>query len=57
MFGEVSQKPAGKTGIAKRAAEIRRRWSINERAKRLGLPPDMPPRLQTYLTGRPDRSW
>jgi hypothetical protein len=57
MFGETSQKPAVKSGIAKRAEEIRRRWSVNERSKRLGLPPDMPARLQTYLTGRPDRSW
>jgi hypothetical protein len=57
MFGETSHKPATKSGIQKRAEEIRRRWSLDERTKRLGLPPDMPTRLQTYLTGRLERSW
>lgn len=46
-----------KSGIRRRAADIRRSWTLRERRKRLGLPPDMPQRLQIYLTGRPDRGW
>lgn len=45
------------SAVRRRAADIRRQWTLRERMKRLGLPPDMPERLQTYLTGRPDRSW
>lgn len=46
-----------KSGIYSRAATIRRQWTMGERMRRLGLPPDMPARLQTYLTGRMERSW
>lgn len=47
----------GKSGILDRAADIRRNWTLDERVKRLGLPPDMPTRLQTLLVGRPERNW
>lgn len=47
----------GKSGVRERAADVRRNWTLDERIKRLGLPPDLPPRLQTYLTGRPERNW
>ncbi len=43
--------------VNRRAADIRRQWTLRERMKRLGLPPDMPERLQSHLTGRPERSW
>jgi hypothetical protein len=45
------------SGIRQRAAQVRRQWTLRERMKRLGLPPDMPERLQNQLTGRPERSW
>jgi hypothetical protein len=47
----------GKSGILDRAEDIRRNWTLNERVKRKGLPPDMPQRLQGYLLGRNERSW
>lgn len=51
-----------KSGVRRRAADIRRHWTIRERLKRLSLPPDMPQRLRSYLTGpyltgRPERNW
>jgi hypothetical protein len=40
-----------------RAAQIRRRWSPSERAERMGLPPDIPWRLQQHLVGPTENSW
>jgi hypothetical protein len=34
--------------IEQRAAEVRRRWSLTERLRRTGLPPDMPIRLRMW---------
>jgi hypothetical protein len=45
------------SAVRRRAADIRRHWTLRERMKRLGLPPDMPERLQSYLVGRPERNW
>lgn len=57
MIEHNSQRPQNNLNVAKRAAEVRHNWSTKERLKRLGLPPDMPPRLQAYLIGRPDHKW
>lgn len=35
--------------IRRRAAEIRKHWTPAERRRRMGLPPDAPQKLQTYL--------
>lgn len=56
-MNERQQLNQEKSGVYRRAASIRRQWSMGERTRRLGLPPDMPARLQTRLTGRPERSW
>jgi hypothetical protein len=45
------------TGIYRRAAEIRQLWSPRERARRLGLPPDLPARLRARLDGHLESSW
>jgi hypothetical protein len=40
-------------GITKRAAEIRGNWSVQERRRRMGLPPDTPLKLKEFfLTAR-----
>ena len=39
--------------ISKRAAEIRGSWSLQERRRRMGLPPDTPLKLREFfLTAR-----
>jgi len=39
--------------ITKRAAEIRGNWSVQERRRRMGLPPDTPRKLREFfLTAR-----
>jgi hypothetical protein len=43
--------------IVRRAAEIRQNWSPRERARRTGLPPDMPERLRARLNGCSASSW
>lgn len=39
--------------VRQRAASIRENWSLAERHRRTGLPPDLPEKLRTYLTGWP----
>ena len=34
--------------VERRAAEVRRSWSLAERMRRTGLPPDMPLRLRDW---------
>lgn len=43
--------------IQRRAAEIRGHWSLSERIRRTGLPPDIPPRLREYIVGSRDVAW
>ena len=43
--------------IEKRAAQIRRNWSMAERLRRTGLPPDAPPRLRDFILGRRQPAW
>lgn len=38
--------------IQSRAAKVRQRWSIAERIRRTGLPPDTPTRLRDWAGGR-----
>ncbi len=45
------------TGVRRRAAEVRRQWSLSERARRTGLPPDMPARLRAHLNDRTESNW
>jgi hypothetical protein len=39
-----------------RAAEIRKRWSPEERQRRIGLPPDTPVSLRQFILGNPKLS-
>jgi hypothetical protein len=43
--------------IQQRAAQIRQQWSPRERARRTGLPPDMPARLRDQLDELPVINW
>jgi len=43
--------------IEKRAAQIRRQWTMSERVRRTGLPPDVPARLQEFILGRREPQW
>lgn len=43
--------------IQKRAEQIRRQWSADERLRRTGLPPDVPPRLRAFILGRRQPHW
>lgn len=45
------------SGIRERAAEIRQHWSPRERARRTGLPPDMPARLRAHLSDGSESTW
>ena len=40
-----------------RAAEIRKRWSPEERERRTGLPPDTPFGLRQFILGKPTLGW
>jgi hypothetical protein len=40
-----------------RAAEIRKRWSPEERQRRIGLPPDAPLNLRQFILGNPKLNW
>jgi hypothetical protein len=42
--------------VRKRAAEIQSHWSPLERAKRMGLPPDVPARMRELILG-PASGW
>ena len=42
--------------VRKRAADIRNHWSPLERAKRMGLPPDVPARMREFILG-PATGW
>jgi hypothetical protein len=39
-----------------RAAEVRGSWTISERRRRTGLPPDAPAKLREFIAGC-HRSW
>ena len=43
--------------IEKRAARIRSHWSAAERVRRIGLPPDVPARLQEFILGCRELQW
>jgi hypothetical protein len=43
--------------VRSRAAEIRKRWSPEERQRRTGLPPDTPQSLRQFILGKPKWSW
>jgi hypothetical protein len=40
-----------------RAAEIRKRWSPEERQLRIGLPPDTPLSMRQFILGNPKLNW
>ncbi len=42
--------------VSKRAAEVRRKWTSVEKARRLGLPPDVPVRLKDFILS-PRTQW
>jgi len=42
--------------VRKRAAKIRGNWSATERRRRLGLPPDIPPKLRNLIL-EPRAAW
>lgn len=39
--------------VRRRAAKVRENWTLTERRRRTGLPPDMPEKLRNYLSGWP----
>jgi len=41
----------------KRAAEVRGSWTISERHRRTGLPPDAPTKLRDYVLALKNRNW
>jgi len=43
--------------VRSRAAEIRNRWSPEERLRRTGLPPDTPVSLRQFMLGNPKPGW
>jgi hypothetical protein len=43
--------------VRSRAAEIRKRWTPEERQRRTGLPPDTPLRLRQFVLRNPKLSW
>lgn len=43
--------------VRKRAREIRDSWTVGERRRRMGLPPDMPSKVRDYLVGPRSVSW
>ena len=45
------------TEVRRRAAKVRKRWTVSERRRRLGLPPDVPRLLREYLLGCPTQVW
>ncbi len=47
----------GNYEVCCRAAEIRKRWSPEERQRRIGLPPDTPVSLRQFILGNPKLSW
>jgi hypothetical protein len=43
--------------IRRRAAEIQRNWTPTEKARRTGLPPDVPSRLRQFILGEAEPQW
>jgi hypothetical protein len=43
--------------VRKRAAEIRGNWSITERRRRKGLPPDIPAKLRDIILAPRSIGW
>jgi hypothetical protein len=43
--------------VRRRAAKVRKRWTVTERRRRLGLPPDAPRVLREFLLGAPTQVW
>ncbi len=43
--------------IEKRAAKIRSQWSVAERTRRTGLPPDVPARLRDFILNCRQPQW
>ena len=43
--------------ISKRAAEIRGTWSVQERRRRMGLPPDTPRKLREFFLTTRTSDW
>ena len=50
-------KPLNALEIEKRAAQVREHWSAAERVKRMGLPPDVPPRLRAFILDGRQPQW
>jgi hypothetical protein len=43
--------------VRKRAAQIRSHWTLSERHRRMGLPPDVPERLRDFIVGSRLPAW
>ena len=43
--------------IRRRVAEIQRNWTPSEKARRTGLPPDIPSRLRQFILGETEPQW
>jgi hypothetical protein len=43
--------------VRQRAAQIRSHWSLLERHRRMGLPPDVPARLRDFIVGGRQPAW
>jgi hypothetical protein len=43
--------------VRRRAAEVRKSWTVVEKRRRMGLPPDAPRPLREYILGCPTHVW
>jgi len=53
----ISKKKLDLDEVRKRAAQIRSHWSLSERHRRMGLPPDVPSRLREFILGEREPAW
>jgi hypothetical protein len=53
----ISKKTLDLDEVRKRAARVRRQWTLSERHRRMGLPPDVPSRLRDLIMGNRQPVW
>jgi len=53
----ASKKRLDLDEVRLRAAQIRSQWTLSERHRRMGLPPDVPTRLRNFIVGQRQPAW
>jgi len=53
----ISKKMVDLDEVRTRAAQIRVQWTLSERQRRMGLPPDVPSRLRDLILGSSQPAW